>query len=36
MAEDLNKDAAFDLHQAAERLYQCVLLACTFYPSQRA
>jgi uncharacterized protein len=25
------KDAAFDLHQAAERLYHCVLLVCTFY-----
>jgi len=23
--------AAFNLHQAAERLYNCVLLACTFY-----
>jgi len=23
--------AAFDLHQAAERLYHCVLLVCTFY-----
>jgi predicted nucleotidyltransferase/HEPN domain-containing protein len=26
-----NKDAAFMLHQAAERLYHCVLLVCTFY-----
>ena len=26
-----NKDAAFILHQAAERLYHCVLLVCTFY-----
>jgi HEPN domain-containing protein len=26
-----NKDAAFDLHQTAERLYHCVLLVCTFY-----
>ena len=25
------KDAAFDLHQAAERLYHCVLLVVTFY-----
>ena len=25
------KDAAFDLHQSAERLYHCVLLVCTFY-----
>jgi len=25
------KDAAFDFHQAAERLYNCVLLVCTFY-----
>ena len=24
-------DAAFDLHQTAERLYHCVLLVCTFY-----
>jgi len=31
MAEGLNKDAAFDLHQTAERLYHCVLLVCTFY-----
>lgn len=26
-----NKDAAFMLHQATERLYHCVLLVCTFY-----
>jgi predicted nucleotidyltransferase/HEPN domain-containing protein len=25
------KIAAFELHQAAERLYHCVLLVCTFY-----
>jgi predicted nucleotidyltransferase/HEPN domain-containing protein len=25
------KDAAFLMHQAAERLYHCVLLVCTFY-----
>lgn len=25
------RDAAFDTHQAAERLYHCVLLVCTFY-----
>jgi predicted nucleotidyltransferase/HEPN domain-containing protein len=25
------KDAAFDIHQATERLYHCVLLVCTFY-----
>ncbi len=25
------KKAAFDMHQAAERLYHCVLLVCTFY-----
>ena len=25
------KKAAFELHQAAERLYHCVLLVCTFY-----
>ncbi len=28
---DWNKKAAFELHQAAERLYHCVLLVCTFY-----
>lgn len=27
---DLNK-AAFDLHQATERFYNCILLVCTFY-----
>lgn len=26
-----SKDAAFDLHQATERLYHCVLLVLTFY-----
>jgi uncharacterized protein len=26
-----SKKAAFELHQAAERLYHCVLLVCTFY-----
>lgn len=26
-----SKDAAFDLHQATERLYHCVLLVVTFY-----
>ena len=26
-----NNNAAFQLHQAAERLYHCVLLVCTFY-----
>lgn len=25
------RDAAFDFHQTAERLYHCVLLVCTFY-----
>ena len=25
------KESAFSLHQAAERLYHCVLLVCTFY-----
>ena len=29
--QGFSKDAAFDLHQAAERLYHCVLLVCTFY-----
>lgn len=29
--KDYLKDAAFDLHQATERLYHCVLLVCTFY-----
>ena len=31
VASDFLKDAAFDLHQTAERLYHCVLLVCTFY-----
>lgn len=31
MARGNLKDAAFDLHQATERLYHCVLLVCTFY-----
>jgi predicted nucleotidyltransferase/HEPN domain-containing protein len=31
MARAFSKDAAFDLHQATERLYHCVLLVCTFY-----
>ena len=26
-----NNKAAFELHQAAERLYHCILLVCTFY-----
>lgn len=26
-----NNNAAFQLHQASERLYHCVLLVCTFY-----
>jgi predicted nucleotidyltransferase/HEPN domain-containing protein len=26
-----NKKAAFEYHQASERLYHCVLLVCTFY-----
>src|SRR6202008_681168 len=26
-----NNNAAFQLHQAAERFYHCVLLVCTFY-----
>ncbi len=26
-----NKIAAFEMHQATERLYHCVLLVCTFY-----
>src|SRR5690606_39119979 len=25
------KKAVFDLHQATERMYHCVLLVCTFY-----
>lgn len=31
VAEGYLKDAAFDLHQVAERLYHCVLLTVTFY-----
>jgi predicted nucleotidyltransferase/HEPN domain-containing protein len=31
LARGWNKDAAFMLHQATERLYHCVLLVCTFY-----
>ncbi len=31
IAQSFYKDAAFDLHQTAERLYHCVLLVCTFY-----
>lgn len=31
ISKDFKKDAAFDLHQAAERLYHCVLLTVTFY-----
>ena len=31
IAKGFNKDAAFDLHQATERLYHCVLLVVTFY-----
>ncbi|MCX8476758.1 MAG: nucleotidyltransferase and HEPN domain-containing protein [Sphingomonas sp.] len=30
-ARGRSKKAAFDLHQATERLYHCVLLVCTFY-----
>lgn len=30
-SKGFQKDAAFDLHQAAERLYHCVLLVSTFY-----
>src|SRR3546814_4287881 len=30
------KDAAFDTHQATERLYQCVLLVCTFYTDRKS
>ena len=29
------KEAAFLLHQAAERYYHCVLLVCTFYTPHR-
>jgi len=31
MSQHENRDAAFILHQATERLYHCVLLVCTFY-----
>jgi|TARA_R110001606_G_scaffold266885_1_gene415806 predicted nucleotidyltransferase/HEPN domain-containing protein len=31
MSQHELRDAAFLLHQAAERLYHCVLLVCTFY-----
>jgi predicted nucleotidyltransferase/HEPN domain-containing protein len=31
VAENGHREAAFNLHQAAERLYHCVLLVCTFY-----
>jgi uncharacterized protein len=30
-SEDGPREAAFNLHQATERLYHCVLLVCTFY-----
>ena len=30
-SENGPREAAFNLHQAAERLYHCVLLVCTFY-----
>jgi predicted nucleotidyltransferase/HEPN domain-containing protein len=30
-AENGPREAAFNLHQATERLYHCVLLVCTFY-----
>ena len=30
-SEGGHKEAAFNLHQAAERYYHCVLLVCTFY-----
>ena len=30
-SEGGQKEAAFNLHQAAERYYHCVLLVCTFY-----
>ena len=29
--DGMNKHAAFEFHQAAESLYHCVLLVCTFY-----
>jgi len=31
ISEDGPREAAFNLHQAAERYYHCVLLVCTFY-----
>lgn len=31
ISQGWSKKAAFDLHQAAERYYHCVLLVCTFY-----
>jgi predicted nucleotidyltransferase/HEPN domain-containing protein len=31
LSQNEMRDAAFILHQAAERLYHCVLLVCTFY-----
>lgn len=31
LARGNHKDAAFDLHQTAERYYHCILLVCTFY-----
>ena len=31
LARDKLKKAVFDLHQAAERYYHCILLVCTFY-----
>lgn len=31
VAKGRTKEAAFIMHQAAERLYHCVLLVCTFY-----
>src|SRR3954471_3541107 len=30
-SEDGPREAAFNVHQATERLYHCVLLVCTFY-----
>jgi hypothetical protein len=31
LSQNENRDAAFNLHQARERLYHCVLLVTTFY-----
>jgi predicted nucleotidyltransferase len=31
LSQNEERDAAFTLHQACERLYHCVLLVCTFY-----